>query len=237
MKFSRTVLQSLEQVDGLLRGGGADSSGAGGRFWRLVLCTAVFGGGYGLVMGTFSGLRPDHALQLVYSSVKAPLLLLCSFALSLPSFFVLNSLAGLRRDFSEAVRAVAATQAGLTVVLCSFAPFTAVWYLSSADYAAAVGFNGLMFAAACVVAHALLRRHYRPLILRHGRHRWMLACWLVIYCFVSIQLAWVLRPFIGFPGQPTEFFRSNVFQENAYEVVWRLAWYLLTGDWRPGNSS
>lgn len=235
--FSRKVLDRAYQVDGLLRGNGDESPGTGSGvgFWRLVLCTVVFGGVYGLVMGTFSGLRPGHGLQLVYSSVKMPLLLLSSFALSLPSFFVLNSLAGLRRDFSAAVRAVAATQAGLTIVQASFAPFTAVWYLSTADYVAAVGFNGLMFAAACVAAQSLLRRHYRPLIRRHGRHRWMLACWLIIYCFVSIQLAWVLRPFIGFPGQPTEFFRSDVFQENAYEVVFRLGWYMLTGDWRSGN--
>jgi hypothetical protein len=41
---------------------------------------------------------PDHAVQLVYSCVKVPVLLLVSFAISLPSYFVLNSLCGLRKD-------------------------------------------------------------------------------------------------------------------------------------------
>jgi hypothetical protein len=196
----------------------------------LVSCIAVFGGVYGLVMGTYSGFTRDHALQLAYSCVKVPILLLFSFAVSLPSFFVLNSLLGLRRDFPEALRALAATQAGLTVILASFAPFTAVWYLSFDDYQSAVTFNGMMFAAASVAAQLLLRRNYGPLIRRDRRHRWMLFGWLVVYCFVGIQLAWVLRPFIGDPHSPPEFLRANVFQENAYQVVFRLAWHLAAGN-------
>jgi hypothetical protein len=186
-------------------------------------------------MGTFSGLTGDRALQLLYSCVKAPLLLLFSFAVSLPSFFVLNSLCGLRRDFAEAVRALAATQAGLTVILASFAPFTALWYLSSADYSAAVAFNGVMFAAASGTAQLLLQRYYSPLIRRSPRHRWMLAAWLVLYCFVAIQLAWVLRPFIGDPNRPPQFFRPDAFQENAYEVVVRLMWSLVMAAGRSGG--
>ncbi len=222
----------ISSLDLLLRGGLIDAPErpAGGRFVRLLACTALFGGGYGLIMGTFSGFSRDHAVQLIYSSVKVPLLLLFSFLISLPSYFVLNSLCGLRRDFSDAMRALAATQAGLTVILASFAPFTAVWYLSSADYTSAVVFNGVMFLAASATAQLLLRRYYGPLLRRHPRHRWMLACWLVLYSFVAIQLAWVLRPFIGNPAIPPQFLRPDVFAENAYEVVFRLAWRTLTGE-------
>ena len=52
--------------------------------------------------------------------------------------------------------------------------------------------------------------------------RLMLTAWLVLYCFVAVQLAWVLRPFIGDPQQPPQFLRPDVFQENAYQVVFRL---------------
>lgn len=218
------------QLDLLLRGGLLEEERAGsGRFWRLLLCTLVFGGSYGLVMGTFSGFSSSHAVQLIYSSVKVPLLLLFSFAVSLPSYFVLNSLCGLRRDFAAALRALAATQAGLTIILASLAPLTAVWYLSSADYTSAVVVNGVMFLAASATAQGLLRRYYGPLIRRHHRHRWMLASWLVLYSFVAIQLAWVLRPFIGDPSIPPQFLRPDVFEENAYQVVLRLAWQTL---WR-----
>src|SRR5436190_1816240 len=83
-----------------------------------------------------------------------------------------------------------ATQAGLTVILAAFAPFTAVWYLSSADYSAAVTFNGVMFLAASASAQILLRRFYGPLIRRNSRHGILLMVWLVVYAFVAIQMAW-----------------------------------------------
>ena len=49
----------------------------------------------------------------------------------------------------------------------------------------------------------------------------MLGTWLVIYIFVGIQMAWILRPFVGDPGVPIEFFRRESWG-NAYLVVARL---------------
>ena len=46
--------------------------------------------------------------------------------------------------------------------------------------------------------------------------------WGVCYAFVGIQAGWVLRPFIGNPGQPTQFFREEAWG-NAYIEVIRLA--------------
>ena len=219
----------FDRVDELLRGRLPVDEAPVRSTLRLIGCVAVFGVAYGAVMGTFTGLSPEHRVQLLYSAAKVPLLLLVSFALSVPSFFVLNALLGVADDFPAAIRALAATQAGLTVILAAFAPFTAVWYLTSADYTAAVTFNGLMFLAASASAQILLRRFYGPLIRRNPRHRVLLAGWLVVYAFVAIQMAWVLRPFIGDPLQPPQFLRPEVFSQNAYEVVARLAWSMLTG--------
>ena len=85
----------------------------------LVATICVFGLLYGGVMGTFGGVLGDRAWQVLYSAVKVPLLLLATFAISLPSFFVLNTLFGLRRDLGEAIRALVATQAGVAIVLAS----------------------------------------------------------------------------------------------------------------------
>ena len=51
---------------------------------------------------------------------------------------MLNTLLGLRNDFAVAIRALAATQAGLVVVLASLAPLTALWYFAVADHPNAV---------------------------------------------------------------------------------------------------
>jgi hypothetical protein len=179
------------------------------RLRAFAILIIVFGMFYGGVMGTYGGIAGARFWQVVYSGAKVPLLLVVTFLLGLPSFFVLNTLLGLRNDFARVMGALLATQAGLTVILASLAPFTALWYVSGSDYQPAILFNGLMFAVASLSAQWLLRRKYRPLIALHSAHRWMLRIWIVIYIFVGIQMGWVLRPFIGNPGAPVQFFRQG----------------------------
>ena len=197
------------------------SARPGAALGKLAVSLVVFGLIYGAVMGSFGGLAGARTWQVVFSAVKVPLLLLATSLIALPSFFVLNTLLGLRRDFGEAVRALAATQAGLAIVLASLAPLTAFWYASSGDYNAAILFNAAMFAIACFGAQWLLWAYYRPLIQRDRRHRWMLWTWLVVYAFIGIQMGWVLRPFVGAPSAPVQFFRKGAWG-NAYDVVGRI---------------
>lgn len=204
----------LTVADDVLRGR------ASRRGWWLVLpCGAV----YGAVMGSFGG----QAAQMACSAIKVPLLLPATLGLSLPSFFLLNTLLGVRADFARALRAVLGSQAALAVLLLALAPLTGFWYASSADYEAAILFNALMFALASLGAQVVLVRSYRPLIAADRRHRWPLRAWVVVYAFVGIQMGWVLRPFVGRPGGPIQFFRPDAW-DNAYVVVARLIWRFLT---------
>ena len=182
---------------------------------HLLAMLCMFGFLYGAVMGSFGGFAPDRLLQVLYSALKVPLLLTVTFGLSAPSFFVLNTLFGLRDDFGKAIRALTATQAGLTIILASLAPFTALWYLSCGHYQGSILFNAAMFGTASISAQILLRRLYRPLIQRNRRHLWLLRSWLVIYAFVGIQMGWTLRPFVGDPHAPVQFFRAQAVG-NAY---------------------
>ncbi len=192
------------------------------------MCVTGFGAFYGALMGTFTGLAPDRWMQMVCSGIKVPLLLMATFALSLPSFCVINTLAGLRGDLRKAIEAIMASQAVLTVVLASLAPVTLLWYVSSPRYEAAVLFNGLMFGVAAVGAQRALRRAYAPLLEGDAKHGAMLRLWLVTYGFVGIQMGWLLRPFIGAPQHPPSLFREGAW-DNAYEIVARMAWRVLTG--------
>jgi len=220
-----TVL--LAQLDDLLRHRrSVQSRPIGSALVWMVGCILTFGAIYGAVMGAYGGFRGDRIWQVIYSAVKTPLLLLATSLIAWPSFFVLNTLAGLRRDFARATIALLAAQAGLAVVLASLAPLTVVWYVSSTDYGNAICFNGVMFAVACFAGQWLLRDHYRVLIERDPRHRWMFWTWLVLYIFVAIQMAWVLRPYIGDPNSPVEFFRRDQWG-NAYVVVVRLIYHAV----------
>jgi hypothetical protein len=43
--------------------------------------------------------------------------------------------------------------------------------------------------------------------------------WMVIFGLVGVQMAWVLRPFIGNPAEPFQWFRAR--QSNFFEAVWQ----------------
>jgi hypothetical protein len=180
-----------------------------------VLVCAVF---YGAVAGS-AGEHTigDRPLQILYTAIKLPLLLGLTFALTLPTFYVINALAGVGEDFPHAMRALLRTHAVMTIVLASFAPVTMFWYFCFAQHDGHILFNAAVFTLASFVAQIILRREYRPLIARNRIHLRLIRAWLVVYAFVGIQVAWVLRPFIGDPGLATQFVRDNAWT-NAY--VW-----------------
>jgi hypothetical protein len=185
---------------------------------RALVILLVCGGFYGAVMGSFWGDSGPRLLQMQFSALKVPILLGVTALLSLPTFFVVSTLVGLRDDFAESMKALMVTQGVLVILLVSFAPFTLLWYASTASYSSALLFNGAMFGLASLFAQRVLARLYRPLIERDARHRMMIRIWLITYAFVGIQMGWVLRPFIGDPDRPTSLFRQEAWG-NAYEVL------------------
>lgn len=223
MRTAGMIAGFFRQTDDVLRRRSWTTRSAGSvvALAKLAATLTVFSMLYGAVMGSFAGIGGERNWHLLFVASKVPLLLLTTSLICLPSFFVCNTLFGLRDDFPEAVRALAATQAGLAIILASLAPLTGVWYATSSDYGNAILFNALMFAVASFGAQGLLRGFYRPLIARNGRHRFLLWIWIGIYAFVGIQMGWVLRPFIGDPNAPVQFFREGAWS-NAYVVVIRL---------------
>mgnify|MGYP006945457325 CR=1 FL=1 len=136
MRKSTFMNTFLQRADALLRGA-ADIPN-----WRRSFgYSLVFGLLYGAVMGCFGGLSAERWIQIAYSSLKVPLLLLVTFGFALPPFFVMNTLLGVREDFAVALRAILEMQAGVALILASFAPLTLGVYVSTSQYEAAVLFN------------------------------------------------------------------------------------------------
>jgi hypothetical protein len=53
-----------------------------------------------------------------------------------------------------------------------------------------------------------------------GRHvKAVFGCWLVVFCLVGAQMGWILRPFIGDPDMPFEWFRER--DSNFFEAVFQ----------------
>jgi len=60
-----------------------------------------------------------------------------------------------------------------------------------------------------------------------GRHvRKVFTCWIVVFGLVGAQMGWVLRPFIGSPNQPFQWFRAR--HSNFFEAVINTLFDLLS---------
>jgi len=218
-------MRAIASIDEILRAStSARIYASAGKVMRVMTVAVAAGAFYGAIMGAFE-LRP---MQMAISAVKVPMLLGVTFLISLPSFFVFNTLFGLRAEFGMTLTSLLTAQATLTLTLASLGPLTALCYCSTSDYDLAILFNGSVFALATVAGQIALRRSYRHLIALHPSHRTMLRIWMATYCFVGIQMAWVLRPFVGNPQAQPHFFREGAWS-NAYVFVGRLIWNAVKG--------
>jgi hypothetical protein len=51
-------------------------------------------------------------------------------------------------------------------------------------------------------------------------------CWVILFGLVGAQMSWVLRPFVGNPDQPFEWFRAR--ESNFFEAVWSVVQSLVS---------
>lgn len=183
----------------------------------IFLCGAI----YGCAMGSYNAAGGPRLLQALCSGVKVPLLIVLTFCVSLPSFFIFNTVFGLREDFRLSLRALISSQAGQMALLASLMPYVLLWNASCPAHELTILFNGLLFGISTIGGHLILRRAYRTLIARDPRHLAILRIWLVTYAFVGIQLGWTLRPFVGDPRAPTAFLRADSLT-NAYVTLFEI---------------
>lgn len=158
-------------VDDVLRAEGTagPAAAAGGRRapWRAaLLLVATAGSLHGATMGLWSG----RALQVACSAAKAPLLLVATTLLCLPSFHVLASVMGVRAHLGRALFGIVAAQAAGALTLASLAPVLLVVYGSGCSYPGATLANGGLFLAATLAGWWTLARHAAPLVREDRRH-------------------------------------------------------------------
>lgn len=66
-----------------------------------------------------------------------------------------------------------------------------------------------------------------PANLSLGQHvKKVFACWVIVFGLVGAQMGWVLRPFIGSPELPFQFFRAR--ESNFFEAVVRAFWNMFS---------
>jgi hypothetical protein len=186
----------------------------------LLLLIVTAGACYGACMGTFA-YEPVRSMLMLYSAMKIPILIVLTTLVCLPAFFVLNTAAGVRDDFGKALRAVLSAQGAFTVTLAGLAPVVMFIYTTGVNHRFALLTNGAIFLGATIVAQVVLWARYRRLIAANRVHVAMMASWMLLYGFVAVQMAWMLRPFVGDPAKPVTFLREEPFT-NAYIAMLKL---------------
>jgi hypothetical protein len=188
----------------LLRGSAADLPAA-----RVLLLSVASSAAFGAAIGAYTGGR-----QILYAAVKMPLYFLATLALSFAALHLFAARELRARDtFSAALEAVALT----TLVLGALAPVVLLAALSCPPkhYTALVLLLVACVASGGAAAVARLRARLRRPALT--------AAWVVLYQFVGAQMAWLLKPWVGYSGRDDRFLplRQNL-EGNFYESVYRI---------------
>jgi len=152
---------------------------------------------------------------------------------------MLAPLLGLNLGFRQALMLVLMSFTIAAAVLGSFAPivFFIVWNtpsLAGQTHVPMAAYNFVQLTQVVVIAFAGVAANVRLFRVLHSLSdssrvaRKILFAWLVGNLFLGSQLCWILRPFIGSPVLPVEFFRPNAFQGNFYETVFRAIGHLFS---------
>ena len=184
-------------------------SGTESADWRfdvmaIILCGALAGASVGAWMS---------GLQLFYVATKIPLLLLGTLLIGLPSMALFGRLTGCSLGFTDCANLALFSIARTAIVLGALSPATTYFAFTlptrgQSAYRVIVLSQVLVFALAGFVGVATLKNKLAGLVPNHAKRYYIMSLWMAIYSFVGAQLTWMMRPFLGNPGMPVEYFRS-----------------------------
>jgi hypothetical protein len=132
---------------------------------------------------------------------------------------------------SDAATLALSSIARTSVVLGALAPATAYFACTLPArgivvYRAVVLSQVFAFAVAGFVGVTALRGRLAAIVENRTKHTRIVCLWIAIYSFVGAQLTWILRPFLGNPGAPVEYFRPYAerigLNSNFYTAVFTL---------------
>jgi hypothetical protein len=194
------------------------------RFTLHVAMIIVGAGLYGTAMGWWRD--PQQAL---FTAIKFPLIVLLTTLGNALLNAMLAPLLGLNIPFRQSFSAILMSFAVATAILGAFSPVVAfmIWNAPPMSPEALSGsaYNFIKLTHVAIIAFAGVVGNVRlfQLLARLGGSRVVarrvLFAWLAGNLFLGSQLSWILRPFIGSPALPVEFFRATALHGNFYENV------------------
>lgn len=175
---------------------------------RQFLIILLFSFLYGAIMGSFNGF-----LQAVVTSIKIPVLLLLSLFICFPAFYVIQYMLGSKMSFYQMINTILSGFVVFTTIALSFAPIVIFFMITGNNYAflkllhvAIFIFSGI-FSIRTIITGLKYSCEKKNIYPKLGIN--IFRIWIIIFAFVSMQLAWNLRPFVGSKDLPFELFREK----------------------------
>ena len=211
LKFLPTFQNKDEYYERLMAGGRTGNN-------ILVLYAAVMACAfiYGVVMGAY-----HSPVQAIVAGVKVAALLTIALAICFPAFYIIQYILGSRLALQQMLVIIFSGFLLMMVIMVSLIPVVVFFLLTGSNYYflqllhiaifAFAGFFG-MKTVIDALKYSCEKKNIYPQI-----GVTVFKFWVVILAFVSIQLAWNLRPFLGDRGEGFKLFRR--YKGNFYTAL------------------
>jgi hypothetical protein len=167
-------------------------------------------------MGSYNG-----ALQSLVTGIKIPCLILLSLIICFPALYVVQSMIGSTMNIWQMGNIIFAGFFVFSTIALSFAPIVIFFMITSDSYSflkllhvSIFTFSGI-FAVKTIINGLKYSCETKNIYPKLGMN--IFKIWVFILAFVSSQLAWNLRPFVGSRDMSFELFRKH--EGNFYVAV------------------
>ncbi|MCE5230940.1 hypothetical protein LLG95_15285 [bacterium] len=204
----------------------------------LISIAIIMGAIYGAVMGATNFLQGStlslgaKVTLMFITAIKVPVLLMGVGAIVYSPIYVSNAFMGERHSWRQVLVLLVSATAITCTVLASMATVAFFFSVTSTTYDFIKLLHVAIFAYAGTIGLQYMLGSIRWMAPARPRaSKGLIALWLLLYIFVGVQLAWVLRPFVGSPGEKFEVFRPR--SGNFYESVMHSVGKVLSGQEKP----
>ncbi|MGB8489780.1 MAG: hypothetical protein WCE64_01855, partial [Bacteroidales bacterium] len=160
-------------------------------------------------------------LQSLVTGIKIPCLIVLSLLICFPALYVVQSMIGSTMTIYQMANIIFAGFFVFSTIALSFAPIVIFFMITSDSYSflkllhvAIFTFSGI-FTVKTIINGLKFSCEKKNIYPKLGMT--IFKIWVVILAFVSSQLAWNLRPFVGSRDMPFELFRKH--EGNFYIAV------------------
>jgi hypothetical protein len=190
-------------------------------FW-IILGSGVYGATIGLWRAP---------MQASFVAIKFPLLILLTTIGNGVLNGILAQLLGAPINIRQSMTAVLISFAIASIILGSLAPLTFFMVVNAPAMDSVKGADAhtliilsdvAIISFAGITANLHLFRLLAYINKSKLRGSQILFAWLAGNLLLGGQLSWIMRPFIGTPTAPVEFFRDAAFKGNFFEMVWNM---------------